>query len=1162
MGTACHGTKAILGPAGPAALAFIVGLLLHLPATLAANTLFTGLTLVEEINCAQTTNRFTQHPSGASSVQTILGRQCRVMANTGGPRYFAYRIGEGKGLVAGRGYVLTVDFPEDSARTMYVVNRGADFIRGVHTGATVGDALSPLYVDNNAESLQVPLSGQYTTFESMFFLHDRFGEIIVPKGGGSRPLNPADGFWVVIAQMDSAQAPLSNGAAASHIRLYEVSNPAAWYANVNLPPGGLPQRHLFWREEMADGVIDTWQKGVDSDTAWYEYKARLMRVWGMNTFSKDLLEFGHNQGWDSNNPSWYHSHANPQRWANIIDMLAGYGLNALPYFEYPGSIGADPNVAIGLKRKCQPLYGTPQAWYTEISWSENANIDVTDTEGQNDLKQVLDITVRQLRNRGVPMVGAWLRTRHSHLPVSFNDANLELFRVQANGGTAISRWLLQNDDALLQRYYAWWLLKRKAFLEIMRDYLREQVPGAVVLFTPDASEPGRGLDEPDWKKYMITDTPATWTPRLNSADWTIQSLADTVSGNVHATTLATFKRNWPWSWQEIAHSMPPADPANFASTDGVMMTYTFNRAYTVGNATGLDSFRTASGLAMVRHYSLNENMMKDGSTDILGYFVSDVDRAGPHCMLAEARAMANGDPRYIGYLASASFSRGFPYYVRRFNTAFLSLPALPSTVLAGAASDGEVVVRRITTPAHGTYYAIVNTGLGSKGNVTITIPAENRAVDATNGNPIAGNTSITLSFYACELKAVRVPPLETATLTLQVAPSGAGTTSPAVGSHTVNVGAATAIAATPGAGKVFSSWTLVAGNAAIANTGAASTTVTINDTGGATVRANFADAPVQTATLTLQVAPSGAGTTSPAVGSHTVNVGAATAIAATPGAGKVFSSWTLVAGNAAIANTGAASTTVTINDTGGATVRANFADAEDLERIACGSLIVIGKEEVGLPRFSLKLKAYGLYRDPVKLVDGKKAGVKILTKVSAKLPAEAIEGEWTRRIRLYDPKLLGVAHKLGVKSKSWLEGTPPPQGDLAIPLRVLSKELPDMLVRTVHLSPPSIDGVVVESTVIEIAGSQFGVRKPKVWFEYETADKGIRKLGAKVMPPLGPYFNAKGKAVCMDPQTGDSVVVLVRPTKLPAGLAGWEAITHVVIDNGCGLATAEISLAP
>jgi PKD repeat protein len=100
--------------------------------------------------------------------------------------------------------------------------------------------------------------------------------------------------------------------------------------------------------------------------------------------------------------------------------------------------------------------------------------------------------------------------------------------------------------------------------------------------------------------------------------------------------------------------------------------------------------------------------------------------------------------------------------------------------------------------------------------------------------------------------------------------------------------------------------------------------VTVNDAAGASVRANFAD-DTQTATLTLAVSPSGTGTTSPAVGNHTVNVGAATAIAATPAAGKAFTSWTLVSGNATIVNAGSASTTVTVNDAAGASVRANFA---------------------------------------------------------------------------------------------------------------------------------------------------------------------------------------------------------------------------------------------
>ena len=40
-------------------------------------------------------------------------------------------------------------------------------------------------------------------------------------------------------------------------------------------------------------------RGLKQFLDWYRFKARRMRFLGMNTFSKDLLEFGANQGWDS-----------------------------------------------------------------------------------------------------------------------------------------------------------------------------------------------------------------------------------------------------------------------------------------------------------------------------------------------------------------------------------------------------------------------------------------------------------------------------------------------------------------------------------------------------------------------------------------------------------------------------------------------------------------------------------------------------------------------------------------------------------------------------------------------------------------------------------------------------------------------------------------------
>ena len=183
------------------------------------------------------------------------------------------------------------------------------------------------------------------------------------------------------------------------------------------------------------------------------------------------------------------------------------------------------------------------------------------------------------------------------------------------------------------------------------------------------------------------------------------------------------------------------------------MTYPFNRAYTVSSRKCFDAFRTTSGLVIVRHYPLNE----DAVSKELGYFVCDVERSGPFCMLGEARAVAYGDPWYIGYLAGASFNRGFPEYVREFNAAFLALPALPSREIPHASSDPDIVVRAIDTKEHGTYLAIVNVGLKSKSSVTIHLPREGKVIDAATGELLAtAAKTIRLSFHPCQLRALRI----------------------------------------------------------------------------------------------------------------------------------------------------------------------------------------------------------------------------------------------------------------------------------------------------------------------------------------------------------------------------------------------------------------------
>jgi len=117
-----------------------------------------------------------------------------------------------------------------------------------------------------------------------------------------------------------------------------------------------------------------------------------------------------------------------------------------------------------------------------------------------------------------------------------------------------------------------------------------------------------------------------------------------------------------------------------------------------------EAFRGPSGLALVRHYSLNENMLFDRQDkEKLGYFVVHIERAGPACMMAGALAVANGDPTMLGCLHGGNFGRGFPQYVREFNANFLALPALPSERLSDACADKEVVARAIRTPDTGCF---------------------------------------------------------------------------------------------------------------------------------------------------------------------------------------------------------------------------------------------------------------------------------------------------------------------------------------------------------------------------------------------------------------------------------------------------------------------------
>ena len=171
-------------------------------------------------------------------------------------------------------------------------------------------------------------------WRQFFTLHDRYG----CRRFGSEPRLPEDGIDVVIISLSAFQNPLSSGSAGRNLRLYEVTGDAT--LPIVMPPSDLPHRHVFWREEMADAVIDAnsdpagW--GFDERMDWYRNKIRLMRFLGVNTLSKDLFEFGTNQGWNSTDWRWYYNNDDFMRWNDLLTLAADNDLTVLPYFEYLG----------------------------------------------------------------------------------------------------------------------------------------------------------------------------------------------------------------------------------------------------------------------------------------------------------------------------------------------------------------------------------------------------------------------------------------------------------------------------------------------------------------------------------------------------------------------------------------------------------------------------------------------------------------------------------------------------------------------------------------------------------------------------------------------------------------------------------------------------------
>lgn len=734
---------------------------------------FGRVKVLDTVDCTVKDHDFHEYPEGGSRVEKILGRDCRVMpVLRDESSFFSYRLGKGRGLKANGSYVIVLDYPDDRPRTYLIHNRATSSRRSFCTGAALGDAWEAKYVDGHAESLDLPQSGaweQWTCYTSLMDLtHDwneNSREVLnadgTPRRNGKGEIvrepvynKPADGFDFVVAQYGRDHEPMSAGIAVSRIMLCEIPDEKACYARQAFP-AGLPRRHIFWREEMSDGGP---LQGDNPQCAnrydWFEHKARQMKMLGVNTYMKDLLEFGHVQHWDPDfiRPQWAWA-STPEvnaLWERALEIMTRYGFDVMPYYEWVGNKGAkvDGKPSFGDQKRAETLNGEKN--YTHVWWTEGANLDITDPESVLATKQLFDGTILRFKDKA-KFAGAFFRTRPTEWPVSFSDATRARFAKEANGGMAVSRDDLRNNRRLYDKYLEWWHMRRVKFLAELRAYLVEKgLPEAQVILDSEASEPGPGIAGGG----LLTDDPAAVKETFAAAglkEPKCVTPAETLAS--HAFLRQRREPAGTWGKFEWQHACPGDDPENYNNQVGIGLAMPFNRLYSVNDPDAFKAYCNAGGTqTIVRHYSLNENMVykKNGGSEerIVGYHICDMERAGRACMMNEVWAMAKGDPVNLGYLMGSCFARGFPGPVREFNLNYLALPALPSKVVQGACGDADVTVRRIDCTGYGRapYYMLVHTGKTDKSDVKVSIPGVKSLKAAVSGRTFKADENGVFTF--------------------------------------------------------------------------------------------------------------------------------------------------------------------------------------------------------------------------------------------------------------------------------------------------------------------------------------------------------------------------------------------------------------------------------
>jgi hypothetical protein len=635
-------------------------------------------------------------------VSDILGKKARESDNG----WFAYRIGRGK-LKPHSTYLVRIEYPEDKPRYCPIeIQTGENFM-------DIGWKNGPS-ADNPYDNW--PLSNKWQWFDAIVPLDDE-----TTGTSGSAGASAENGFWIYF--MNKKKYPLyfpqyQGGPAVSRIKLYEID--AEENAPVIIRPAGLPERILMvdWERQPLQQPADVVRY---SKLMGYNAVSPVILKWNFMNYGEPLN--GYNSYNVDERDNWIYKPysrnaeakpALPEKESVHVKYLAAtkqYGIHYIPRIEYGGSLNLpDEAKAIGSDGKI----AKPNRF---ADWSANLLHPSTWVDME---KLVNHLTVPYIKDNP-QLTGLLWRIRSERGPISYGIHDIRLFGRETGiilpklSNEEMSKWA--SSGQIQDKYVDWWHKKRRDFQVRLADLLKSyRSDMKLYYYNWDDDKFSLGdLDLNGWGFLGVVDQKAKINPDSafavytnnfkKRASYTAQDYIEMIKkGNI------LLKQNAP-----IPHNA--LRPDLYKKAKGVELFAPSHYRYLAEKADYLNYFSTYEGLAVSNVVSYDEVNARSINPKYEGSMMTP---GGPAFSMAlELLAYFHGDARSLTY-TPYTYGRGFANAHRRFAQAFLSLPAIKSTMINGTDNDVKI---RVYPSKNGVYVGVASKAYSSK-TISVKIPSK------------------------------------------------------------------------------------------------------------------------------------------------------------------------------------------------------------------------------------------------------------------------------------------------------------------------------------------------------------------------------------------------------------------------------------------------------